>query len=86
MKKALLERRAAVVEKWLDEALSDYAPETTLFLKREANRFANPVGNGLRSGIEALFDSLVEDREPELVCRHSSTAYLRHHLGSAGSV
>jgi hypothetical protein len=70
LKKALLERRAAIVDKWFDEALSGYAPEAKLFMKREANRFANPVGNGLRAGVEAIFDSLVEDREPEHVCRH----------------
>jgi len=70
LKAALLARKAAIVDGWFDEALSSYAPEATLFFRRERNRFANPVGSGLRTGIEAIFTSLVEEMDPEVICRH----------------
>ena len=70
LKAALLERKSAIVDRWIDEALSSYAPEASLFFKRERNQFANPVGNSVRTGIEAIFASLVEEMDAELVCRH----------------
>jgi hypothetical protein len=48
----------AIKERWLDKTLESYPNRTSTFFRRKRNRFANPVGHALRSGIEALVDEL----------------------------
>lgn len=61
----LLEHKDDIVDSWLEQTLASYHTDTALFLKRENNRFANPVGNALRIGIQKIFEALLEDSDFE---------------------
>lgn len=64
LKNLLLERKAAIVERWFRLILETYHPDTSSFMKREKDRFANPVGNSISHGVEAVFDELIQGKDP----------------------
>ena len=66
----LLKNRSAIVGRWQEYALAVYASDATAFFSRENNRFANPVGQALRAGTEAIFDSLLDEADPNEICSH----------------
>lgn len=57
--------RRAVLDAWRDEALQSYPVDTRAFLLREKDRFQNPVGATLATGLEAMLTGLLggADRE-----------------------
>lgn len=55
----LLNKRGAILEKWLHLIFESYPPETSRFLKREKDRFDNPVAYEFRQGIEGLYQALL---------------------------
>ncbi len=66
----LLHRRAAIAERWLDKTLATYPPNAVEFFKRERDQFANPVGQTLSTGIDAILNILLEGMDPPELCRH----------------
>ncbi|MBI5100230.1 MAG: RsbRD N-terminal domain-containing protein [Nitrospirae bacterium] len=54
----LSERRSAILERWVDEVLSTYQPDSSNFIKKNQNRFANPVGHTLTDSLVNIFDAL----------------------------
>lgn len=52
----LIAERGAVLEAWKQRIVDTYSVETAKFLKKEKDRFSNPVGFSISSGVEALFD------------------------------
>jgi hypothetical protein len=66
----LREHRDAIVERWLEDALSMYpAPAAGAFTRRK-DPFANPVGNSLRTGTAGIFDAVLEGTDTETIRRH----------------
>ncbi len=63
IKSFLPERRAAILRRWFDLILEGYPGETSLFMKEECDRFANPVGAVISQGIEVLFDELTGETD-----------------------
>jgi hypothetical protein len=59
--KFLEQKKEAVLKRWLDLTADTYPPETRKFLVRDVNRFANPVGSSIQSGLEAIYDSLLQE-------------------------
>ncbi len=55
----LLEKRAAILERWLHLIFESYPPETSRFLKKEKDRFDNPVAYQFRQGIEGIYEALL---------------------------
>lgn len=55
---ALASVRPAVLERWFETVLATYPAETAAFIRREKDRFGNPVGHALRTGLERLYDGL----------------------------
>ncbi len=55
----LSEKRPAILKRWLDVTVDTYPAETSLFLKKQKDQFANPVGHTLAQGTEAIFDALL---------------------------
>ncbi|NIO21611.1 MAG: hypothetical protein GTN76_12945 [Candidatus Aenigmarchaeota archaeon] len=55
----LLGKKPKIVKKWFDLIVETYPPDTSNFLKRQKNRFDNPVGYTFSDGIEGIFDELV---------------------------
>ncbi len=55
----LSEKRPAILKRWLDVTVDYYPAETSLFLKKQNDQFANPIGHTLAEGTEAIFDALL---------------------------
>lgn len=55
----LTKKRASIIQTWFDQIIETYPPDTAKFLKRQKNRFANPVGATLSEGMEGIFDSII---------------------------
>ena len=67
IKDLLSEKRTDIVRGWFDLILKTYPQETAIFLKDQKDMFANPVGQTILSGIEDLFDEIVNGPDPEKV-------------------
>ncbi|HEC96678.1 MAG TPA: hypothetical protein ENI58_00730 [Nitrospirae bacterium] len=61
LKGLLIEKKAAILSKWFDLILESYPSDTSTFLKKQKNQFANPVGHTISEGIEGLFDGLLKE-------------------------
>lgn len=51
--------------KWFQLILETYPADTSRFLKREKDRFINPVGYTISQEIEALYDELLLEMNPD---------------------
>ncbi|MHB8880609.1 MAG: RsbRD N-terminal domain-containing protein [Thermodesulfovibrionales bacterium] len=58
-------QKSLILGRWLDEVLSTYPSDTTQFIKKTENRFANPVGHALTDTLGKVFDALLSDASPE---------------------
>lgn len=63
----LAQKRASIVKRWFDLVLETYPPDTSRFLKKQKDRFSNPVGYMILEGIEALYEELLRGADPERV-------------------
>jgi len=61
----LEQKRAAILDRWFDIILQTYPEDTRRFLKRQKNRFANPVAHEIIAGMEGLLDQLASGSEAE---------------------
>ena len=57
----LKKNKAAILERWLHLILETYPAETSALLKKEKDRFINPVGSTISREIETLFQELLQD-------------------------
>ena len=65
--KLLEENKAPIVGRWLDLIFETYPDDAQRFLRKQKDRFANPVGTTISKEIEALYDELVEGLEPDRI-------------------
>lgn len=56
----LTQKKAAVLERWRDLIVQTYPADASEFLKREKDRFNNPVGYAIARGTEGIYDALIE--------------------------
>ncbi|MDI6889969.1 MAG: RsbRD N-terminal domain-containing protein [Thermodesulfovibrionales bacterium] len=56
----LTQKRSTILKKWFDVVIETYPPETALFLRRQKDSIANPVGSTIFQGIEDLFGELLK--------------------------
>jgi hypothetical protein len=54
----LIEKKRDILKRWIFLTLETYPPDVSNFLKREKDRFANPVGYTITKGSETLFDEI----------------------------
>ena len=59
LKDLLLEKKAALIKKWLNEIYSEYPADASQFLKGQKDRFLNPVGHTFEEVIEGLFGQVL---------------------------
>jgi len=50
----LLQKKAAILGRWLTMIYDSYPPETAIFLRKEKNRFDNPAGYRISEGLEGF--------------------------------
>jgi len=55
------ERKASLRDRWLQRLFEGYPPETTIFLKKEKDRFDNPVGYQTAEGLRRLLDTVIQE-------------------------
>lgn len=67
LKDLLSQKRAVILKKWLHLVLETYPPDSSSFLYKEKNRFANPVGHTISQSIEAIFDELLKGVDSDKV-------------------
>ena len=62
--KDLLEaKRSVITKKWFDAIMETYPTDTTGFLKKQKDVFANPVGHVISQGTERILEVLIEGKE-----------------------
>ena len=65
LKNLLHQKKDSIIKKWYDQILCDYPLDTQKFLRREKDRFANPVGAALKANISPIYDWLMDDEATE---------------------
>jgi hypothetical protein len=65
LRELLESKKAAIVDRWTDLTLQVYPPESARLMRREKDRFQNPVGRVTRESLESLFEGLRTGRPPE---------------------
>jgi hypothetical protein len=65
LKAFLSEKKAAIVKKWFDLIIDNYPVDASNFLKKQKNRFSNPVGHTISQGIDGLFDEILHGIDSE---------------------
>jgi hypothetical protein len=63
----LAQKKSPIVDRWIKVLFDSYPPESAIFLKKEKDKFDNPMGYQLARGLEGLFDALVQEMELEQV-------------------
>ncbi len=56
----LTENRPAILKRWRDLTMESYPEDTARFLRRQKDRFQNPVGHAISEGVEEMLDWLIE--------------------------
>jgi hypothetical protein len=59
LKDLLIKNSSRILDKWFYLILDTYPPETAQFLKREQDRFSNPVAATISTEIQAIYDELL---------------------------
>jgi hypothetical protein len=61
----LTQKRSPIVKKWCDLILQTYPEQSQGFLRKQKDRFANPVGRTILEGIESIYDELVGEADSD---------------------
>jgi hypothetical protein len=64
------QKKSTLVTRWLHLIFESYPPETASFLKRERDRFDNPVAYQLSRGIKGLYEELLKGLDSDKVLSH----------------
>jgi hypothetical protein len=65
LKQSLIEKKKSILERWFHLILETYPRETAKLIKKERDRFVNPVGVTLSEGTEAIYEGLLKEAEAE---------------------
>lgn len=65
LEKLLTEKKSTILERWFDSILETYPSDTKHFLRTKKDRFENPVAHRISSGIEGIFDQVLNDEKAE---------------------
>ncbi len=58
--KFLSDKKSSVVKKWRNLIIGTYPTDTQRFLKKEKNKFSNPVGHSITEEIEVLYEQIIK--------------------------
>ncbi len=59
LEQILEKRKSTILARWFDLILETYPPDTRQFLKKNKNRFSNPVSHEISRGIEGVFAEIL---------------------------
>ena len=63
----LAQKKSAILGRWLTMIYESYPPETAIFLRKEKNRFDNPMGYRISEGLEGLYGALLQEMERDQI-------------------
>ncbi len=63
----LAERKTSLTDRWLQRLFESYSRTTAIFLKKETNRFDNPMGHQLSQGLGQILEALLQKADREQV-------------------
>ena len=63
--KSLEKNKKSIIDQWFEATIKTYPPETSRVLARIKNKFDNPVGAATQESLEAVFEELLKDMNPE---------------------
>lgn len=63
------EKREAILQRWIKRILDTYPEDSAAFLRKQTDRFANPVGHAIRIGMGEMLDAVVQGADPESVAQ-----------------
>ena len=66
----LQQSKDAIVDRWLEAALSVYPEEGSAAFRRQKDPFANPVGHRLRTGTREMFEALLHGADGGKIREH----------------
>ncbi len=61
-KEALAEKKSKIVQQWIEAVMASYSADGASFFMKQKDRFANPLGFAVKSGLTAVFDQLTGDQ------------------------
>ncbi|ODA40100.1 RsbRD N-terminal domain-containing protein [Desulfosporosinus sp. BG] len=59
----LEQKKASILKRWFEAIIETYPIDTSGFLKKQKDQFANPVGYTVSLGIESMLEALMEGNE-----------------------
>lgn len=59
----LLEHKSKLLQRWIDHVLGSYHADSTQFIQKETDRFANPLGYNITNALTALYKTFCGQRE-----------------------
>jgi hypothetical protein len=63
----LIQKKSRIVDGWLRVIYESYAAQAAIFLKKEKDRFDNPVGASISQGIKGLYEALLKEMDTDRV-------------------
>jgi hypothetical protein len=63
----LLQKKTAILEQWYHLIVESYPADTQSFLRRQKDRFDNPVAYEFRQGIEGIYEALVHGMDRDSI-------------------
>jgi hypothetical protein len=64
LRESLEAHRNILISRWVDETLATYSPDARKIFGSVRDRFRNPVGETIQSGLTSLYDGLVAGSPP----------------------
>ncbi len=59
----LRQRKDSILDHWFQGMLGSYAEDTASFLRKQSDRFTNPVAYALKTAMESICQALIDDRD-----------------------
>ena len=61
----LSDKRSIILSSWCDAVIADYPQDTSNFIRKNDNRFANPIGHTINDSFAHILDALLRGAGPE---------------------
>ena len=63
LEKLLSQKKSIILKRWWDTILETYPADAKRFLKKQNDRFSNPVGNTISEETENLYGELLDEQD-----------------------
>ena len=67
LKKALLDKKEAIVDQWQELTFNTYPQDSVNFFRQTKNQIANPVGTTISQGLKGIVEEIFHDGDSEKI-------------------